>query len=157
MENDHGRVVRGRAWAWLFPATYVVHLAEEYGAGEGFYEWVSHLGAPAMPEERFLTLASLGLVLFVMAAALAHASAELSWIPAVLATIVLVNGVLHPVASLATVTYSPGTVSGVLLWIPLGILGLRRSLPLLRRRTAVAAVIAGVAIHGLVTWVALGG
>jgi hypothetical protein len=67
---------------------------------------------------------------------------------ATLGTITTVNGVGHLAGSLATRSYSPGLVSGVTVWTPLGLFSVvraRRSLPRAVWRRNIAA---GAAING---------
>jgi hypothetical protein len=42
------------------------------------------------------------------------------WSLPALGTIVLLNGILHVIGSIVTRSYSPGVVTGLLCWIPLG-------------------------------------
>jgi hypothetical protein len=46
-----------------------------------------------------------------------------------LGTLVFVNGMVHLVLSIFTFSYSPGTISSVVLFIPLGIIIFKRILP----------------------------
>lgn len=62
---------------------------------------------------------------------------------------------LHAVASLLVGRYSPGTATGLLLSLPLGIVVLRAALVALPKRTVFGAITAGVLLHGLVTFLAL--
>jgi hypothetical protein len=57
-----------------------------------------------------------------------------------LAVAVLGNVAVHVFASILTWTYSPGLVSGVLIWIPLGALRLQRARRALTRRGYIAGV-----------------
>ena len=42
------------------------------------------------------------------------------WLPFALAAIILTNTLTHVIGSLATHSYSPGALSGLILWLPLG-------------------------------------
>jgi hypothetical protein len=66
---------------------------------------------------------------FVFATVVAFASIRIAswvarrrydWLLFALAGIILTNALTHLVGSLATHSYSPGTVSGLLIWLPLG-------------------------------------
>lgn len=71
------------------------------------------------------------------------------------AAAVLFNGSAHTVASLVTASYSPGLVSGWLLWAPLGAYTLRRAYGEMSRCVFWGAVVWGLALHALVTFTAL--
>lgn len=146
---------RWRNWVWLFPVTYGVHIVEEYFAGGGFSAWASGLTRLQFTTTRFLVINAVALTLMTLASGLVFAQPAFRCLVATLGTIVALNGVLHVVASLVTQSYSPGTVSGLVLWIPLGGLALCNARRWLATKTFVAAVAMGVIAHGLVTAVAV--
>ena len=136
--------------AGLLPAAYLIHLLEEYFAGEGFPVWLSGFMNADLSTTDFLIIN--GIAWPVMAAfAIAYNQGWKNNV-ALLAlwTVLFVNGLLHPLSSLVSAAYSPGTISGVFLYLPLGFLALRRILPELsvgQRNTGIAA---GILIHLLV-------
>ncbi len=69
-------------------------------------------------------------------------------------TVVLINGLVHAIASVVTFSYSPGLVSGLLLFIPLGAITLRRAREQVNRRTFRAGVIVGLVMHAVVVLLA---
>jgi Protein of unknown function with HXXEE motif len=100
-------------WDWLLVAA-VAHLVEEYVYPGGFLRWIhSWVGfAPNAVEAITLNLAFLGLV----AAPLFGASLLLTVsVPSLLIT----NGVMHVVGTIASKRYSPGVITSVLLFFPL--------------------------------------
>lgn len=121
----------GGWWLWLFPLTYAVHIAEEGLAGERFYRWIRRVPlARALGVQIsgpvFFTLNAILLV--VMAAAvLAAPSPGSAWVTPALGALVAANGLGHLAGSLATRSYSPGLVSGMILWVPLGVFALGQS------------------------------
>jgi hypothetical protein len=50
-------------WVWLFPATYLAHIAEEYWGGEGFPRWISRVAGATLTTPEFLTLNAVAWVL----------------------------------------------------------------------------------------------
>lgn len=140
-------------WVWLLPLTYLCHLAEEYWAVEPFYRWVARLGW-TLSEPRFLVLNAVALVVMTAAvwASTRWRAAALA-VPA-LSTAVTLNGLLHVAASVITVSYSPGLVTGLLLWLPLGSYGLRRSRAALPRHRFWTGVCVGLLGHGIVSTLA---
>lgn len=146
-------VMRSRErWVWLFPATYVLHIVEEYRGG--FYVWLSRVAGVDLSREDFLAINAAALVVMTGGIALAWAGVA-PWLVAAFATIVTVNGLLHLGGSLLTQSYSPGVITGTLLWLPLGIYTLGRARRDLSRRQLAAGVSAGVLLHGLVSLIAL--
>lgn len=142
-------------WVWLFPATYLVHIAEECFSSAGFPAWASERTGLHFTTGRFLVLNSVALALMLTLSGLASLRSSFRWLVATFGVIVSVNGVLHVAASWITGSYSPGTISGALLWIPLGALALHRARRWLSPAAFAAAVVVGLLSHGLVTAVAV--
>jgi len=142
-------------WPLLFPLTYALHIVEEYYGGERFFNWMSRIVGIQLTEGMFVRINSIAWTAMLLVCLAATRSASLQWTLVALATTVLLNGTAHTVASLITWTYSPGLVTGLLLWVPLGIVTLRRSRPMLSRGAYWASVAFGLALHGMVTLVAV--
>lgn len=138
-------------WPWLFPLTYLLHGLEEYTCGETFPVWISRLARVEFTSHAFLVLNALALAAMVAAVSLAITKPRLRWLLAALGVIVAVNGALHALGSLVTRSYSPGLLTGVLLWLPLGVLTLgecRRSLSVAALRLG---ILAGIVAHAAVS------
>lgn len=88
--------------------------------------------------------------------ALTLKTASYRWLLLGYGTVVLINGLVHGVASIVTVSYSPGLISGLLLFIPLGAITLHRGWTRVNRRTVLAGVIVGVVMHAVVVLLAFG-
>lgn len=142
-------------WPWLFPLTYAAHIAEEYGGG--FYLWLSRVAGVPLSRADFIALNAVAFVVMTAVVIAAVWRPETRWLMAALGTVVLVNGSVHVIASAATRTYSPGVVTGVLLWIPLGAFTLRRAAGDLSRRRLIAGIVVGLAMHAIVSALALAG
>jgi Protein of unknown function with HXXEE motif len=65
--------------------------------------------------------------------------------------VLLVNGVVHVAGSILTGTYSPGLITGVVLYLPLGQLALIRAWHQAPPRMFLHGVLAGLAAHAVVT------
>lgn len=101
-------------FTWLLVAA-VLHLIEEYVYPGGFLRWLRMaVGvAPSVAEAVVLNALFLGLV----TAPLFGASLLLSVsVPSLL----LANGALHVLGTIVTKRYSPGVITSVLLFFPLG-------------------------------------
>jgi hypothetical protein len=139
-------------WIWLFPATYLLHLAEESFAGEHFRNWTRRITGWSIPLVTFMILD--GCFFFLMVAAvLTLESDRWHWLLPALGTIIAINGLGHMAGTIATRSYSPGVITGVLAWATLGLAALERSsatMPAPAWWTGVAAgLIGSAAIVGL--------
>jgi hypothetical protein len=152
---NRGDDLRGR-WLWLFPASYAIHIAEEGLAGERFYRWIARLTGREISGRAF-TVGNLALEAGMTAAVrVAAAREEAAWVVPMLGTITAMNGTGHLVGSVVTQSYSPGAVSGLGLWAPLGLFALIRSRRVLPGRLWRRGVLAGVALQGGAMLLALG-
>ena len=142
-------------WIWLFPLTYLIHMAEEYWGGEGFYVWISRLTGSAFTAHDFLIVNSIGWCVMVAAMGLVAASPVFRWLLAAFGGVILLNAFLHVTLSLVTRSYSPGVVSGLLCWAPLGAYTLRRAWRELPRHTFRAGIAVSLGLHALVSFFAL--
>jgi hypothetical protein len=103
---------------WLFPITGVVHFGEELFADGGLYTWVTRIGGTRISLARFACWASVALVSITIASWLARKRYD--WLLFALAAIIVTNALSHVAGSLVTHSYSPGTVSGLVIGLPLG-------------------------------------
>ncbi len=59
-------------WLWVFPLTYLIHIAEEYWGGEGYPAYILRLRGVHMSTARFLVAQSVGLILVTIGVILAR-------------------------------------------------------------------------------------
>lgn len=144
-------------WGWLFPATYAVHIVEEWRGGEGFPAWFSRVMGAELSVERFLALNVYALAGMTIGVALALMFRQLRWLVVGFGAVVLLNGLAHVAASVATRSYSPGAISGALLWLPLGAWALAAGRENLSRRDFGVGVGVGLLMHAVVTLLAVFG
>jgi len=153
-QPDQRGVLSG-PWIWLFPASYAVHIAEEGLAGERFYHWIHRVVGREVGGRTFLAV-NLGYETAMGAAVWrARNRADFGWIVATMGTITAINGVGHLAGSLATRSYSPGLVSGITVWTPLGLFAVVRARRLLPRAVWWRSIAAGVAINAGIGLLAL--
>ena len=138
-------------WFWFFPITLPIHIAEEFWGGEGFLSWNARATGAVFSVTKFFTLVTVGFILILTGVLLARRYPKMRWIISALATIFLINGFSHLFATITQHQYSPGLVSGLLLWIPFSIWILFAERRVTTRRTFFGGVITGAAIHGIVT------
>jgi hypothetical protein len=132
-------------WVWLFPIAYGLHIAEEYWLH--FPDWVSHLSQSFVSNPQFLFLNSALWLLMVVSVVAIRARTSLAWLVATLAAILGINAALHLLGSLVTRTYSPGSITAALLYLPLVLYAFRQVLPRLTRGLALRAIGLGAGIH----------
>lgn len=138
------------AWGWLFPVTYAIHILEELLGGEGFTVWLASVAGVELAARRFLVWNALALLLMTAGVGLTLRFKNLRWLLLAYGVAFLLNALSHLAASLYTISYSPGLLSGLLLWLPLGTLALRRFRKTLSRRGRRAGLLIGLLMHSVV-------
>ena len=108
-------------WSWLFPLSYLIHIAEEYWGGEGYPAYILRLRGVHMSTTRFLLAQSVGIILVTAGVILARRLKFLPMMLVILGTMVAVNALTHIVTALSTLSYGPGLWSSIFIWGPLGI------------------------------------
>lgn len=127
--------------AWLLPTSIFIHQIEEY-----FWKfpiWYSNLLNAQLSNQDFLIINGIGLFIFTVLA-LSYFFNKNNLILVAMGTLVFVNGIIHFTLSVFTLSYSPGTISGVFLFIPLGIVIYKKILPLLRKADKIIAITIGI-------------
>ena len=141
-------------WAWLFPITYLIHISEEYWGG--FPVWISRFWGVENSKSDFLIWNGAAWLLMSVGVALTIKTKSYRWLLVGFGTVVLINGTVHVVASIVTSSYSPGLISGLLLFIPLGLITLLRARRKVNPRTFRAGVVVGTLMHAVVVLLAFG-
>lgn len=138
------------AWGWLYPATYAFHILEELWGGEGFTAWLARVAGVELAARQFLGWNALALLLMALGVWLTLRYRHLRWLLLAYAVAFLLNALSHLAASLYTLSYSPGLLSGLLLWLPLGAFALLRFRQTISRRGRRAGLIVGLLMHCVV-------
>src|SRR6266480_4767138 len=108
-------------WSWLFPLSYLIHIAEEHWGGEGYPAYILRLRGVHMSTARFLAAQSVGLILVTIGIILARRLKFLPMMLVILGTMVAGNALTHTVTALSILSYGPGLFSSIFVWGPLGI------------------------------------
>jgi hypothetical protein len=108
-------------WSWLFPLSYVIHIAEEYFGGEGYPAYILRLRGVHMSTARFLAAQSIGFVLVTIGIILARRLKFLPMMLVILGALVAGNALTHTVTALSIMSYGPGLFSSIFVWGPLGL------------------------------------
>jgi hypothetical protein len=144
---------RDPALIWLFVPAYLAHVTEEYFGG--FPEWFAHIAGNPLPRADFLLINAVALVAITASVYAAAQRESMGWLTIAIATILLVNGVGHALGTIVTRTYSPGLITGVVLYLPLGQLALFRAWDQAPPGFFARGIAAGLAAHVAVTLIAL--
>jgi hypothetical protein len=131
---------------WLFPATYILHLCEEYFVAGGFPLWADRRLRLHFSDAEFVAWSALALSLMCLGAWLASRDSKFRFIEIALAVAVLGNVLTHVLGSLTTRTYSPGLLTGVALWIPVGVYSLQRAWAVSTRKARIVGVYIGLSV-----------
>jgi hypothetical protein len=110
----------------LAPVVFLLHVVEE---APGFVAWFNDLVPRGITQGLFLTVNAAALVITVLVVLLVAACPDpasgfvlAAWV----GFLMLGNGAFHLVATIAHARYGPGVVTGTLLYLPYGVLVLRR-------------------------------
>jgi hypothetical protein len=134
-----------------------VHVASrrKYLVGGGFPAWISDALGIVFTSAEFVAWNVLGLLVVCVAAWSVSRHSHFRFIDIALATVVLGNVAARVLGSLVTWTYSPGLVTGVVVWTPLGWIRLRSAWGASKRKARRAGIYLG--LLGLVMTVAADG
>lgn len=143
---------RDSALLWLFVPAYLLHVAEEWFAG--FPAWIGRVADRPLPAAAFLVINGIALVLLITGIRAAVRSDRYGWIAVAVATVALVNTLVHAAGAALTGSYSPGLISAVVFYVPLGSLAIVRALDHAPPVQVARGVIAGLIIHAIVFGVA---
>ncbi|HEX9828189.1 MAG TPA: HXXEE domain-containing protein [Flavobacteriaceae bacterium] len=138
--------------AGLLPVTIFVHQLEEYFGH--FPLWYSNVLKAQLSNQDFIVINSVGLFIFTVWS-LSYLFSKNNLILVALGTLVFVNGLLHVLLSIFTFSYSPGAISGVVLFIPLGIIIYKNVMPLLSPPKRIIGIAIGVLVLFMVSLIAM--
>ncbi len=149
--------IREFLWVSLFPVTYLLHIVEEYWGGYGFSTHMLSNSETDLSPTRFLVWQTIGLLLMVAGLVLAIRLRFRNTMLAILSAVVLSNGAIHLIRSIANTRYDPGLVTGIILWIPLGLATFYLVSSTMSRSRLVLSIAIGLSISGAVEVIAMRG
>ncbi len=138
---------------WFIPTAYLFHLADEYLTG--FPNWFSGIFKVDLSLSDSIIINSIGFAAVVVAATLYTLNKLNHFVIAVIGSLFFVNGVVHITATIFTASYSPGTLSAVLFYLPLGYLVYKKIFPVLSEQQRSLSITAGIIIQIFVAIIAL--
>jgi hypothetical protein len=141
--------------AWFLPAAYLLHLLDEYFIGAGFAGWFSMLFKASLSESNFIVINAAGLTIVLLIAILYTLGKANNFVLATVGSLFFINGIIHPLVSFLTATFSPGTITGVIIYLPFGLIVFIKIFPLLQEQQRMFSVVLAIALQILVSVVAL--
>ena len=137
---------------WIFWAIFVacvLHVIEE--CAFGFLTWARRAFprlAPAITARRAAIINAMFLLLALLAAALPGLPLTLRL---AIAALIALNGLLHVLATIRLKRYSPGLVTGLILYLPLGVLAhvIAARTNTITAAEAVISILLAIALHAI--------
>ncbi len=139
---------------WFIPPAYLLHLLDEYFLGVGLPDWFSGVFKVGFSLSDFIIINSIGFASTIVIAVLYRMGKVNDFIIAAMGTLFFVNGIIHLVASVLTATYSPGTITGLIIYLPLGFLIFKIIFPFLPEQKRSLSIAVGIIVHIIVSVVA---
>jgi len=140
----------------VLPAAYVFHVIEEAFAGHGLMKWMADGGGVNLSVGAFLGVNVIGISLLCLAAWAARRWKFWQWPLVSGAAIFITNGIWHLAVCMATRSYVPGVLTGLIFYVPIGVILLIRLRRVMSLRVFVSAIVIGFVIHRVTLWVVLG-
>jgi hypothetical protein len=141
--------------AWFLPIAYLIHLFDEYFSGEGFPKWFSGVLKASLSSNDFIIINSVGFAATLIIVILYSIDKINNFIIATLGTLFFINGIIHLLASVITARYSPGTTSGLIIYLPLGYLIFKKIFPLMPEQQRFLIVSVSIILQIVVAIIAL--
>jgi hypothetical protein len=157
LKNHHNPLGIVDLCSWLFPLTYLIHVAEEYWCGEGYPAYILRVRGVQLSNTRFLVAQTLGTVLMAAGILLARRFNFPHMMLIIMSTTVLVNGLTHTMTSVSNRTYGPGVISSALIWIPLSTFCLIHFRKDLNRKRYLSGATIGLGINVLIFLITMRG
>lgn len=144
-------------WLWLYPATYLLHIAEEYWGGTGYIAHLAKTKGVVFTPLRFFSLTIFGWVLMVVGVILADRCKFPQLLLVIFGTLVLGHVLSHTVSRVRTAKYNPGLLTGLLIWLPLGAITLVQLQGSMSGGRYWTGLVIGIGIQGMVLLIAARG
>lgn len=141
--------------AWFIPLAYLLHLADEYFSGEGFHNWFSGVFGVSLSLSDFILINTIGLTIMFTIAILYSKQLVSDIFLALPGTLFFINGLVHILASAFTFSYSPGLLSSVIIYLPLGYIIFKKIFPLIPQQKRLFIFAVGIIIQIVVAVIAL--
>ena len=119
--------MRLRKLVLFAPVVFIIHVLEE---APGFVAWFNSLVPRGITQNLFLTVNAVGLVITLLIVLVVATSQDIDPVSGLalaawVGFLMLANGLVHIVGTVAHARYCPGVVTGTLVYLPYGALLLR--------------------------------
>jgi len=138
--------------AWSLPLTMLVHQLEEFFGG--FLEWFPSIMNVNLSQENFLIINSIALLILLFFAITYSLVSRNNFLLMTFGTLLFVNGAVHILISIITLIYSPGAISGLILFLPLGGVIYQRIYPELPKNQRIPSIATGILLLFIVNMIA---
>lgn len=145
---------KDRFYVWLLPVTYSIHIVEEYFCGQGLPVWLSEFINADISDFDFIIINSFALLIVILFASIYSFYKQYNVLYLALTSLFFINGIVHLVTSLVSNSYSPGMVTGAILYIPMGFFLYNKIKPALTRSNQKLGFLLGILIHIVVALIA---
>lgn len=144
------------AFLWLPLLAVVAHLIEEFAWPGGFPDWYRRYRperAASLTTRFLVTINAVNVAIALLPPLMGPSPRGYAWWMMV-AAIAAANGVFHLWATATRREYSPGVITGMLLYVPLAVLGVVELIPTHKVSipTALEALIIGIGFHVWSAW-----
>ena len=145
-------------WLWLFPITYLIHVAEEFWGGEGYSAHLMRTKGVSMSPARFLAVQAIGTALMAVGIIVAKRLRFPNMMVVMMGAIVLGNALTHSISAFRRQAYEPGLISAILIWMPLGLFSLIYFRRFVMNQTRFwIAVIVGIGVNVVIAVITMRG
>lgn len=141
--------------AWFLPIAYLIHLVDEYFFGEGFSSWFSEVFGAGLSVSDFIIINTIGLAAMILIVILYNKNLVSNFFIAAPGTTLFINGLVHIAASIITASYSPGTISAVIVYLPLGLVIFKKIYPMINPEQRMISIAAGIILQIIVAITAM--
>ena len=139
---------------WLLPLSYTCHLFEEYYGGMGFSQWFSETFSVQLSDIDFLTINSVAMSVVIILSAIHFFDRKIYFVFCTISCVFFLNAIIHLFSCLFTMTYSPGVITGLLFYVPIGIIVYKQVFPQVKPQNRKLVFIAAALIHVVVAVIA---
>ena len=141
--------------AWFLPIAYLIHIFDEYFSSEGFPMWFSGIFKTSLSSNDFIIINSVGISATLIIVILYNFNRVNSFLIATLGTLFFINGLIHLFASVTTLEYSPGTLTGIVIYLPLGYVVFKKIFQLMPGQQRGLSIITAILLQIAVAIIAL--
>ena len=141
--------------AWFLPIAYLIHIFDEYFSSEGFPMWFSGIFKTSLSSNDFIIINSVGISATLIIVILYSFNRVNSFLIATLGTLFFINGLIHLFASVITMEYSPGTLTGIVIYLPLGYVVFKKIFQLMPGQQRGLSIITAILLQIAVAIIAL--